>query len=174
MTALALRRPAPADVPALARLGREAFVAKFGHIYDPADLDPWLVAMFGEPAIAAEMASPDRAYCVAQDEGGQLAGYCKLGLACGWPEHARGRRVIEVKQLYAAPALTGRGVGARLMDWALAEARGRGADEVQLAVWSGNADAQRFYARYGFAKVGDVTFHVGAHVDHEYLFARMM
>jgi ribosomal protein S18 acetylase RimI-like enzyme len=57
------------------------------------------------------------------------------------------------------------------MDWALSMARERGADEVQLSVWSENDGAQRFYARYGFAKVADITFAVGEQLDHEYLFA---
>jgi ribosomal protein S18 acetylase RimI-like enzyme len=103
-----------------------------------------------------------------------MAGYCKLGLTCGFPEHARGDRVIELKQLYTAPGMTGMGIGASLMVWALAEARARGHDEMQLSVWSGNEGAQRFYARYGFAKVADVTFRVGEQVDHEFLFSRML
>jgi ribosomal protein S18 acetylase RimI-like enzyme len=45
---------------------------------------------------------------------------------------------------------------------------------MQLSVWSGNEGAQRFYARYGFAKVADVTFRVGEQVDHEFLFSRML
>jgi diamine N-acetyltransferase len=45
---------------------------------------------------------------------------------------------------------------------------------MQLSVWSGNVDAQRFYARHGFAKVADVTFRVGAQIDHEFLLARRL
>ena len=55
------------------------------------------------------------------------------------------------------------------MDWALTEARSRGADEIQLSVWSGNDGAQRFYARYGFVHVADVTFRVGSQLDDEFL-----
>jgi len=174
VTAFSLRPAAPADVPALAALGRDSFVAKFGHIYDPADLAPFLATTYGEAAIAAELANPDRLYHLAQDAHGALAGYCKLSLVCGWPEHARGASVIELKQLYTAPGRTGQGIGAALMDWAMAEARRRAADEMQLSVWCYNHGAQKFYARHGFAKVADVTFHVGNHVDHEYLFAHML
>ncbi|MFM5953915.1 MAG: GNAT family N-acetyltransferase, partial [Novosphingobium sp.] len=31
-----------------------------------------------------------------------------------------------------------------------------------------------FYARYGFAKVADITFRVGEQLDEEFLFARML
>ena len=61
-----------------------------------------------------------------------------------------------------------------LMDWALAEAGALGADEIQLSVWSGNTDAQRFYQRYGFARVADTHFWVGEQCDEEFLFARMI
>ena len=82
--------------------------------------------------------------------------------------------MIELKQLYTAPGRTGGGLGAALMDWALAFADDEGADEIQLSVWSGNDGAQRFYHRYGFAKVADTHFMVGQHRDEEFLFARML
>ena len=167
-------RPATRDdIPALAALGRDSFVAKFGALYRPQDLAAFLDEAFSLGAIAAELANPDRLYCLA-NAAGAMAGYCKLGLTCGFPDHARGGKVIELKQLYTAPGMTGMGIGAALMDWALAEARARGHDEMQLSVWSGNGGAQRFYARYGFAKVADVTFRVGEQLDHEFLFSRML
>lgn len=174
MTApLTLRAATGADAPALSKLGIDSFVAKFGDMYTPEDLAAFLDAAHAEPVVAAEIADPAKLYALAE-RGGELAGYCKLGRACGWPEHARGSHVIELKQLYTAPGATGGGIGAALMDWALAQAAGMGADEIQLSVWSGNDGAQRFYARYGFAKVADTTFAVGQQIDQEYLFAKLL
>ena len=161
------------DIPALADLGRTSFVAKFGHLYDPVDLNTFLDTTFSDAVIAAELANPDRLYRIA-DIDGQLAAYCKLGLSCPFPEHAHGARTIELKQLYTDAGMTGRGLGAMLMDWTMAEAAARGADEIQLSVWSENTDAQRFYSRYGFARVADVHFWVGNHRDDEFLFAKMI
>ena len=81
---------------------------------------------------------------------------------------------MELKQLYTDPDLIGRGHGARLMDWALAEARAWAADEMQLSVYAHNPDAQRFYARYGLNKIADITFKVGDHIDPEFLFGMVM
>lgn len=170
---LTLRPATPADVPALSRLGIDSFVDKFGAMYRPEDLAAFLQEVHSEAAIAAELRNPDSLYRLAEREGALVA-YCKLGLACGWPEHARGSRVIELKQLYTAPGQSGGGIGAALMDWAFSVARERAADEIQLSVWSGNEGAQRFYARHGFAKVADITFHVGEQVDEEFLFARLL
>ena len=106
-----LREATPADVPALSRLAIESFNAKFAHLYSAKDLADFLEENLSEPAIAAELANPDRVYRLAEDAEGTLLGYCKIGLACGFPDHARGQRVMELKQLYTAPEATGQGIG---------------------------------------------------------------
>ena len=173
MTDIVLRPATPADIPALSRLGIDSFVAKFGHMYTARDLETFLEEVHSYEALARELADQTRLYRLAERDG-QLLAYAKLGLTCGFPEYARGRNAMELKQLYAAPEATGLGIGTMLMDWAMAEMAARGADEVQLSVWSGNDGAQRFYARYGFAKVADITFRVGEQLDEEVLFARMI
>ncbi len=173
MTGVILRAGTPADVPALSRLGTDTFVAKFGHMYSRQDLASFLDSVQSEAAISAEMAHPARLYQLAERDGALVA-YCKLGLTCGFPGHARGARAMELKQLYTDAAMTGLGIGKALMDWAMAQFGARGADEVQLSVWSGNHGAQKFYARYGFSKVADITFAVGEQLDEEFLFARMI
>lgn len=173
MTTLTLRAATPADIPAISRLAIDSFIAKFGELYTPQDLAAFLAESLEEPAIAAELANPARLYRLAE-AGGRLVGYCKLGLTCGFPEHARGATAMELKQLYTAPDATGMGIGKALMDWAMAELAARGADEVQLSVYAENHGAHRFYARYGFAKVADITFRVGEQLDPEFLFARMV
>jgi len=170
---LTLREPTEADIPALSILSIAAFVAKFWTLYQPEDLLPFLAATHSEPALAKALADPNAVYQVAE-RGGLLVGWCKLSVLPGFPEHARGKRPMELKQLYTAPNAQGAGIGAALMDWAMADLAARGADEVQLSVWRHNPDAQRFYARYGFAKVGEVTFRVGSQLDEEDLFARMV
>lgn len=167
-------RPATADdVPALSRLATQAFVAKFGHLYAREDLDTFLRDCLSEAAVAKDFADPAQVYRLAEADG-KLTGFCKISTKCGWPEHARGARAMELKQLYTAPDATGMGIGAALMDWAMAELAARGADEVQLSVYAENTGAHRFYARYGFGKVADITFRVGNHVDPEFLFARLL
>ncbi len=169
-----LREASSADVPALSALAIESFCAKFAQLYSAKDLADFLAENLSEAAIAAELANPQRVYRLAEAGDGALLGYCKIGLACGFPDHARGRKVMELKQLYTAPAATGQGIGGALMDWAMAQFAARGADEVQLSVYAENFGAHRFYARYGFAKVADITFRVGEQLDPEFLYARML
>lgn len=168
-----LKAATAADVAALADLGARSFVAKFGMLYSPDNLARFLAEAHSEETISRELADPAYRVMLAV-EGEALLGFCKMDMACGWPEHARGARVVQLKQLYADPAAIGRGIGTALTDWALAEARRFGADEVQLSVYSDNPGAQRFYHRYGFEKVADIFFMVGDHRDDEFLYGLML
>ncbi|MCT2399037.1 GNAT family N-acetyltransferase [Novosphingobium mangrovi (ex Huang et al. 2023)] len=168
-----LRLANPADAADLARLGAHSFTVKFGHLYRPEDLHGFLAEAHTEAKAAKEIADPKMRVILAEQDG-RLLGYCKLVMACGWPEHARGERAIELKQLYTDPETTGQGIGARLMDWALEEARRFGADEIQLSVYSDNPGAQKFYRRYGFEKAADIHFMVGEQRDEEFLFAKVL
>lgn len=169
---LILRAATAADIPAISKLATESFIAKFGHLYSAENLATFLAEALSETAVAADLANPLRQYQLAQADG-RLVGYCKIGLTCGFPEHARGTKVMELKQLYTDPNATGMGIGGALMDWAMAQFAARGADEVQISVYAENEGAHRFYRRYGFDKVADITFHVGDHVDPEFLFAQL-
>ncbi len=173
MNGMHLRPASPADLPALSQLATEAFIAKFGHLYSARNLHAFLEAALSEKAFAEDLANPQRPIQLAIRDG-QLAAFAKLGLACGFPAHARGRNVMELKQLYTAPAAIGAGIGKALMDWAMEQFAAHGADEVQLSVYAENFGAHRFYARFGFAKVADITFRVGDHVDPEFLFAKLL
>lgn len=168
---MTLRAATPEDAPALAALGREAFCAAFAHLYRPEDLAQFLEEVHSVEAVAAEVADPRIVYRLACDEeSGPLTGYCKLRQPSFYAEHSDAANPIALGQLYCAPDRTGEGIGAALMEWALGEARARGCDAVQLSVWSLNFGAQRFYARYGFAKIADITFPVGEQLDEEFLF----
>ncbi|HUQ13277.1 MAG TPA: GNAT family N-acetyltransferase [Novosphingobium sp.] len=167
---LRLRAPTPVDIPALAALGRASFSEAFGHLYRPEDLAAFLDEVHDEGAVARRLGDPARVYALA-DVNRALAGYCQLVLTDQFDHPTDAAFGITLSQLYCAGGHTGSGVGGALMDWALAEARARGADEMRLSVWSGNFGAQRFYARYGFEHVADIDFWVGSQRDDEFLYS---
>jgi GNAT superfamily N-acetyltransferase len=143
MGELTLRAATTADIPALCALGRDSFVDKFGDMYRPEDLAAFLDETHSPAAVAAELANPERRYCLAEIDGA-LAGYCKLAIPSTLAEYHDALRPIEVKQLYTAAGMTGRGIGAALMDWAMEEARGDGALALRKSVFRGNRGADRF------------------------------
>ena len=68
----------------------------------------------------------------------------------------------------------GAGVAAELMDWAIANARERGAPELYLSVFDHNHRAKTFYARYGFADIGPCEFRVGNQIDEDRMWKRAL
>jgi ribosomal protein S18 acetylase RimI-like enzyme len=53
------------------------------------------------------------------------------------------------------------------MDWALAEAKARGGEELYLTVYTENWRARGFYEKYGFVEVGPYAFMVGEQADED-------
>jgi ribosomal protein S18 acetylase RimI-like enzyme len=163
-------RPAtPADAPALAKLGAETFVAAFGHLYRPQDLDAFLAEVHNPKAVGQEIAGEECTHRLVEVDGALVA-FCKLRYPTKFGDYSDAANPIELGQLYALPGHTGSGIGGELMDWALGVARERGHDAVLLSVYAENYGAQRFYQRYDFGKIADITFQVGEHLDPEYLY----
>lgn len=153
------------DAPAIDALFRQGFIDTFGHIYDPKDL----AAFFEDFTLAAwrrELADPDFAFRLAEDEGA-LAGYAKVSSVSLPVEPAR--PAAELRQLYVLKNWHGSGVAGALMDWVIAEARGRGAEELYLSVFTDNHRAKAFYVRHGFEPIGPYIFMVGNHADEDIL-----
>lgn len=157
------------DAPALARLGAETFVAAFGDLYRPEDLEAFLAEVHNPEAVAGEIAGEECTHRLVEDSG-QLVAFCKLRYPTKFGTYTEAKNPIELGQLYALPTHTGHGIGAALMDWALAYAREQGNDAVLLSVYAENFGAQRFYQRHGFAKIADITFKVGEQLDPEFLY----
>ncbi len=98
-------------------------------------------------------------------EGDAIVGSLVLG---PWTALESSRHVVEVNGLAVDPARQGEGIGARLLDAAIARARGRGKRRLVLRVLSTNTGARRLYERHGFAVEGahhDAFLLEGSYVD---------
>jgi GNAT superfamily N-acetyltransferase len=62
----------------------------------------------------------------------------------------RGTRVAQIEEVRIDAALRGRGLGATMVGWAIAEARRRECSVLQLTSNKKRKDAHRFYERLGF------------------------
>lgn len=173
--AVRYRAATPNDAQALARLAEEAFVAAFGTLYQPHDLATFLETERSESRYQTHLRDPATRIQLAERDG-VLAGYALIVMGKAFAERPAPRpaRPVMLSQLYCLPTATGSGIGRALLDWAIAEARGWGADAVQLSVYSDNTGAQRFYRRHGFTHVADMHFMVGDHRDDEFLYERAL
>ena len=79
----------------------------------------------------------------------------------------------EVQRLYILQGYQGGGRGTLLLNTALEWLERGGPRTIWIGVWSENYGAQRFYTRHGFEIVGDYSFMVGDHADHELITRRL-
>jgi ribosomal protein S18 acetylase RimI-like enzyme len=159
-----------ADAKAIDRVFRTSFCAAFAHLYLPEDLASFL-EQFSLVAWRTELVDPAYAFHVAE-AGDDIVGYVKLG-PFKLPHESNGAAIL-LSQLYVLPDHHGAGIGARLTDWAAAEARRRDKAELYLTVFTENQRARRFYERSGFEDVGRYAFKVGAQADEDVIMRKML
>ena len=85
---------------------------------------------------------------VAEDEDGAVIGCLQLCILPGLSSQGASRGLIE--DVRVAAHCRSRGVGEKIVQWAVAEARAKGCALVELLTHNTRIDAQRFYARLGF------------------------
>ena len=155
----------PDDAALMSRLGKQTFVETFGHLYTPENLAAFL-ENHSEENWLAELTNPAFAIRIAED-GRQAAGFAKVGPP-SLPFEVTGP-TAELRQLYLLKPWHGAGIAHALMDWAIDEAKRRGAKQMYLSVFVDNHRARRFYARYGFEFVQTYAFMVGSHADEDHI-----
>jgi len=165
-----IRRAQSADAAVLAELGARTFIDAFAHLYSQEDLQAFLDESHSADAYAKLLASPLYAAWLAV-EGDEPLGYALAG-PCGLPHEDARPEDGELKRLYISGNAQGGGIGAKLLEEALAWLQRDGPRTLWISVWSENYGAQRFYGRYGFEKAGEYEFIVGQQHDHEFIYRR--
>jgi GNAT superfamily N-acetyltransferase len=134
-----VRRATEADLPDVLRL-------LFEDRATPSDELPPVAPCYAS-ALREMQASETNGTYVAE-EGGRIVGTFQLTFI----RHLlrRGGLVAQIESVRVDAPLRGRGYGAAMMGWAIAEARRRGCGRVQLTSNKSRKDAHRFYERLGF------------------------
>ena len=85
---------------------------------------------------------------VVAEQGGAVVGCLQLCILPGLSSQGASRALIE--DVRVATHCRSRGIGERLVQWAVAQARSRECKLVELLTHNTRVDAQRFYKRLGF------------------------
>lgn len=137
-----LRRARRADVPAIVALLVDDPLGRGREGADVAEgLEPYLTAF---DAIEADPAH----LLVVAESSGEVIGTMQLTVIPGLSRRGTTRAQVEAVRVRADHR--GHGLGARMIEWAVDEARHRGCGLVQLTSDKTRADAHRFYVRLGF------------------------
>jgi ribosomal protein S18 acetylase RimI-like enzyme len=93
---------------------------------------------------------PNIQLVVAEDGDGAVVGCLQLCILPGLSSQGASRGLLE--DVRVAKHCRSRGIGEQMVQWAIAQARGRGCRLVELLTHHSRVDAQRFYERLGFAR----------------------
>jgi GNAT superfamily N-acetyltransferase len=137
-----LRAAIRQDIPAVvALIAADQLGATRDGVRDEADLAAYTAAF---DSIEAD---PAHILIVAESAGG-IVGTMQLSFLPGLARRGAVRAQIEAVRV--AASMRGGGLGAAMMEWAIAEARRRRCALVQLTTDKSRPDAHRFYQRLGF------------------------
>lgn len=108
--------------------------------------DPQAFADYAR-AFATIVASPDQVLYVASHRG-EAVGTFQTMITTSL--NARGSSAMIIEAVQTRPDMRGQGIGALMIEFAIAEAKSRGVRLVQLTSNATRLDAHRFYERLGF------------------------
>ena len=150
MDAVGIRGAAPADIPAIGRLG--ALLVRSHH-----DLDPErfiaatsLTAHGYGSFLGTQLDEPNVIILVAERDG-EVVGYTYAGVEGTDYMSLRGPAGV-LYDIVVDPAHRGQGVGRMLLDATLEALKSRGAPRVVLSTAERNPSAQRLFDRAGFRR----------------------
>lgn len=165
------RNAVSTDGVALDAMARRVWLATFAHSAPASDIEAYVAQAYGpNGTLRRHLADPAYDFQIAL-RAGEVIGYCKVG-----PTFFNGEvptaGTLHLHQLYVDPAAHGSGVAAHLLEWTYDMAQRRGNEAILLTVWEENHRARAFYAKHGFAHVGDYAFKTGEQIDRDLIMRR--
>lgn len=167
-----IRQATEADAASLAALAERTFRETFAQMNRAEDIDVHCRNSYGDSIQAAEIRDPGRTTLVCHVRDSLIA-YGQLRWASA-PSCVVATRPAEVQRLYVDAPWHGKGVADALMASLLDTAVAGGADVAWLGVWEKNPRAISFYAKSGFAVVGDHVFVLGNDPQRDLVLAKRL
>jgi ribosomal protein S18 acetylase RimI-like enzyme len=164
-----IREAGAADVAELALIGAATILETYAGAVDLTDMLAFCAEGHSAEAYAAYLAGGSRVWLAEAVTTGVPLGYVMLSP----PDlDAAGEGDVEVKRIYTLTRMQGSGLGAALMECAVAAAAGHA--RVLLGVKADNARAIAFYAKHGFGEIGTRRFRTGETWHHDLVLARTL
>ena len=166
-----IRQATEDDAGHLALIGGATFLETFAGVLDGQAIVDHCRREHSQTAYETHLKAGARAWLAETRAGNAPIGFSLLGQT-----HLPGSRAdgtdIELKRIYTLSRFHGGGVGNALMERAVSHARNEGYLRLLLGVYSGNARAQAFYAKQGFAPIANRQFQVGDRLYDDVVLAR--
>ncbi|MEP6901676.1 MAG: GNAT family N-acetyltransferase [Actinomycetota bacterium] len=167
-----IRQGTAADAKLISVLGTVSFYEAYFEQDDAHDLANYIQESFELEKIRAEIEDTKTTFFIIYSDE-KAVGYAKLcedsKVYCIESENS-----IELRRIYTIERVYGTGIGESLLKYCLATARARGFEILWLGVWEENIRAQKFYAKHGFTRVGEISFPYGETVGINFVLEKVL
>lgn len=167
---IVLRACTEQDTEMLRELAAQTFCETFAGDCSETDMRGYIQTALSPESVRAQLQNPASLFICAFCDGA-AAGYVKLNEAPAQGD-IHDPDSLEIERIYAYARYHGTGLGGRLMEAALDEARRGGKKYVWLGVWDKNAKALAFYRKHGFYEHGEHDFLLGETVFRDLIMRR--
>ena len=163
-----IRKVLPEEVEDLKLISEHTICVTFAHDNTESQLQAYFDTALSEEVLLDEITHEEsRYFFIIVDD--VKAGFLKTNVGSAQTEQHLDN-AFQIQRIYISLAFQGMGLGKRLFEFALQEARDLGCDWAWLGVWERNFKAQIFYDKYGFEKFAEHDFLVGdGKVDRDWL-----
>ena len=167
-----IREAGAADAGLISVLGGVTFYEAYFEQDAPPDLANYILDAFEINKIRAEIENPQATFFILYLDG-KAVGYAKLRedseVYCIENETA-----VELQRIYLVERVFGKGLGKLLLNHCLEYAGQKGFSTLWLGVWEENIRARKFYEKYGFRRVGTITFPYGDTVGTNFVMEKVL
>jgi ribosomal protein S18 acetylase RimI-like enzyme len=159
MLSITIRKINLADLDMLQQISRETFQETFAASNTEENMNSYLSENLSTDKLRHELNNPDSLFYFAIHDT-NVIGYLKINKGAAQSEKISDRS-IEIERIYALASYHGRGVGQRLLEFAINKARDLNAAQIWLGVWEENHRAIAFYRKNGFIEFDRHEFRLG-------------
>lgn len=156
---LSIRKCGCADLTDLQEIATETFSSAFSKLNTAETMAKYLKDAFNPQKLLAELKNRNSSfyfiYC-----NDVLAGYIKLNEFEAQTD-IKESDSFEIERIYVKSEFSGKGIGRRLIEYAIEQAGLKNKKYIWLGVWEKNTDAIRFYKHNGFYEAGKHIFVMG-------------
>lgn len=167
-----IRKAHRADAKLVSVLGTVSFYEAYFEQDNAHDLANYIHESFELNKIRAEITDKNAAFFIIfLNE--KAVGYAKMRedskVDCIKTENS-----IELQRIYIIERVYGKEIGENLLKYCFESAKARGFETLWLGVWEENKRAQKFYAKHGFKRVGELNFPYGESVGINFVLEKVL
>ena len=162
-----IRKVQESDINLLIEISLTTFCNSYEHLNDPADFKNYIEKAFNKKKILTEIQNPNSQFYFVFNAD-QLCAYYKLNFEDAQTE-AKGSDYAEIERIYVKQNFKGIGIGRRIINDAISNAKSLNKTSIWLGVWDQNPSAIAFYKHVGFKKTGTHVFRIGNEDQTDYV-----